>query len=116
MKVTISLKHLDHTPALDDRIREKSEQFSKYFQGTAAVNWVCWLHEAEHWAEVKIHAGHQDFFAKASTENSYKTLDKVVDRVERQLEKHKDQMKRLHRRKALSELAEETEGEVHAEY
>jgi ribosome-associated translation inhibitor RaiA len=37
-------------------------------------------------------------FAKGSADSLYKTLDKVVERAERQLEKHKDQQNRIHRK------------------
>jgi putative sigma-54 modulation protein len=90
MKLKISFKHLEHTPALDQRISEKSEHFKKYFHGNITVQWLCWVHNDEHWAEVKIHGPKFDFFAKASADNLYKSLDLVVEKVERQFEKRKD--------------------------
>ncbi len=98
MKLKISFKHLEHTPALDQRITEKSEHFEKYFHGNISVQWLCWVHNDEHWAEVKIHGPKFDFFAKASADNMYKSLDLVVEKVERQFEKQKDQMRnKLHK-------------------
>lgn len=98
MKLKITFKHLDHTPALDERIKGKSEKFEKYFQGNISVSWVCWVHEEKHWAEVKVHGPKFDFFAKASADNMYKSLDLVVDKMERQIEKQKDQMRnKLHK-------------------
>ncbi len=97
MKLKISFKHLDHTPALDQRIHEKSEKFEKYFQGNTNVQWFCWVHNNEHWAEIKVHGPKFDFFAKASADNMYKSLDLVVEKIERQLEKQKDQKRnKLH--------------------
>ena len=96
MKVKISCKHLEHSPWLDMKIQEKSERISKYLNGNVSVDWVCWTDEGSHWAEVKVHNGHEDFFAKASTESMYKTLDKVIHKLERQLEKQKDQRNRMH--------------------
>ena len=91
MKLKITFKHLDHTPALDERIKEKSEKFEKYFEGNVTCSWVCWVHGNEHWAEVKVHGPKFDFFAKASADNMYKSLDLVVEKMERQFEKVKDQ-------------------------
>lgn len=97
MKLKITFKHLDHTPALDERIREKSEKFEKYFQGNTSVQWFCWVHNDEHWAEIKVHGPKFDFFAKACADNMYKSLDLVVDKMERQVEKQKDQKRnKLH--------------------
>ena len=90
MKLKISFKHLEHTPSLDQRIQEKSQHFEKYFQGNTTVQWFCWVHNDEHWAEVKVHGPKFDFFAKASADNMYKSLDLVVEKMERQFEKQKD--------------------------
>ena len=98
MKLKITFKHLDHTPALDQRIKEKSEHFEKYFQGNLNVHWTCWVHNEEHFAEVKIHGPKFDFFAKGSADNMYKSLDIVVEKIERQFEKQKDLMRnKLHK-------------------
>jgi putative sigma-54 modulation protein len=91
MKLKISFKHLEHTPALDERIKEKSEKFEKYFQGNVTVQWVCWVEDNKHWAEIKVHGPKFDFFAKASSDNLYKCLDLVCEKIERQFEKQKDQ-------------------------
>jgi putative sigma-54 modulation protein len=93
MKLKITFKHLDHTPALDERIREKSDKFEKYFQGNTTVQWFCWVHNDEHWAEIKVHGPKFDFFAKACADNMYKSLDLVVEKMERQIEKQKDQLR-----------------------
>lgn len=89
MKLKISFKQLKHTEALDDRIKDKSEKFRKYFQSRIDVQWVCWVHEDEHWAEVKVFGPKFEFFAKASADNMYKSLDLVVEKIERQFEKQK---------------------------
>jgi putative sigma-54 modulation protein len=93
MKLKISFKHLDHTPALDQRITEKSEKFEKYFQGNTNIHWFCYVHNNEHWAEIKVHGPKFDFFAKASADNLYKSLDLVVEKMERQIDKQKDLMR-----------------------
>jgi putative sigma-54 modulation protein len=97
MKLTISFKHLEHTPALDQRIQEKSEKLAKYFEGNLSVHWICWVHQDKHWAEIKLHGPKFDFFAKASADNMYKALDLVIEKMERQMEKQKDlKRNRLH--------------------
>lgn len=90
MKLKISFKHLKHTPALDQRIQEKSEKLKKYFQGNTSVHWICWVQDDQHWAEIKVHGPKFDFFAKASADNMYKSLDLCVEKMERQIEKQKD--------------------------
>ncbi len=90
MKLKISFKHLKHTPALDERIKEKSEKLDKYFEGNTNVSWVCWVSGDEHWAEIKVHGPKFDFFAKACSENMYKSLDLCIEKMERQFDRQKD--------------------------
>jgi putative sigma-54 modulation protein len=97
MKLRITFKHLEHTPALDERIKEKSERFEKYFQGNVNIHWVCWVKGDKHWAEIKVHGPRFDFFAKACADNMYKSLDLAVEKMERQVEKQKELMRdKLH--------------------
>lgn len=90
MKLKISFKHLDHSASLDERIREKSEKLEKYFQGNIQIQWTCWVDESKQWAEIKVHGPKFDFFAKASSDSLYKSLDLAIDKIERQVEKKKD--------------------------
>lgn len=96
MNVTITFKHLEHTPALDERIREKSARFEKFFAGAFDVKWVCWTDEKGlHQAEVHLFGPHLECHAHGHAENLYKTLDIVADKVEKQLAK--DKQKRRNR-------------------
>lgn len=97
MKLKISFKHLKHTEALDERIKEKTEKLERYFQGNMNVQWVCWVKDDQHWAEMKVHGPKFDFFAKGFADNMYKALDIVVEKMERQIEKQKDMVRnKLH--------------------
>lgn len=97
MKLKVSFKNLEHTPALDQKIQEKSERFSKYFNGNVSLGWVCWTGDQGHWAEIKMVGPDFEFFAKASADNLYKCLDLVCNKLERQVEKKKDKIKnRIH--------------------
>ncbi len=86
MNVKTTFRHMEHTPALDEMIKHKSEKFSKWFGTQATVHWTCWIEDRNHFAEVKIHSGHKDYFAKASAEDLYKTFDLVVQKIHNQVE------------------------------
>lgn len=99
MKITIEFQHLEHTPALDDRIREKSEKLSKFFDGDAHVKWHCYVVEQDHHAEVSLLGLGKEIHAKAQADNLYKTIDKIMEKLERQLVKKKEKTKnRMHKK------------------
>lgn len=101
MKVTIEFLHLDHTESLDDRITEKSEKFEKYFDHEPKLNWTCFVKEGVHYSECTLKVSNQNFHAKAKSDSMYKTIDLVVDKIERQVVKKKEKVKnKMHRKKA----------------
>ncbi len=101
MKVTISFKNLKHTPALDSRIHEKSATLEKFFDGgDSRINWVCYVNDGVHHAEVKLHGLNHEYHATAKSDNLYKTFDLAVNKLEKQLSKQKQKTKnRIHKHK-----------------
>jgi len=98
MKITIAFQHLDHTPSLDERIREKSEKINKYFDGKMNLKWNCYVQDLNHFAEVTLFGPQFEYHAKAHSDNLYKTIDLAVDKIERQIIKRKEKTKnRIHR-------------------
>jgi putative sigma-54 modulation protein len=86
MDIQITFRHMEHTPALDELIREKSQKFSKRFGDQAQIKWVCWVDGNEQCGEVSVHSGHKEFFAKGATEDLYKTVDLVIQKIHNQME------------------------------
>jgi putative sigma-54 modulation protein len=85
MNITITFRHMEHTPALDQAIREKSEKFIKWFGNQTTVRWTCWVEGVDHYSEAVVHSGHQEYFAKAHAEDLYKTFDLVVHKIQNQI-------------------------------
>jgi putative sigma-54 modulation protein len=77
---------MEHTPALDTLIRDKSQKFSKWLGPDSQVKWVCWVDGKDQWSEVSIHSGHKEYFAKAQSEDLYKTVDLVIQKIHNQME------------------------------
>ena len=87
MNLNITFRHMDHTPALDNVIKDKSLKFEKWFGTSADVRWTCWKEGIDFCSEVSVHSGHQEFFAKAQDDDLYKTFDHVVNKIQNQAKK-----------------------------
>lgn len=85
MNVNITFRHMEHTPALDQMIREKSEKFTKWFGPGANVHWTCWMEGIDHCSEVTINSGAEKYFAKAHSDDLYKTFDLIVHKIQNQI-------------------------------
>lgn len=94
MKIVSSFKHLEHTPALDQKIQEKSERLSKYLDGNFEVHWTCSVRDdGAQLAEIKLVGPSIDYHASAHSDRLYKSLDLVINKIERQIQKKKDKWK-----------------------
>ena len=85
MNVNITFRHMDHTPALDQMIREKSEKFGKWFGDNSNIHWTCWMDGVDHCSEVTVNSGNEKYFAKAHSDDLYKTFDLVVQKIQNQM-------------------------------
>jgi putative sigma-54 modulation protein len=88
MSIQVAFKNIDHTPALDQNIQERTEKIKAMFPESVSVNWLCWVEAKRHYSEVIISGipGPQ-IKARAGSDNLYKTFDAVVKKVETQLRK-----------------------------
>jgi putative sigma-54 modulation protein len=85
MNVNITFRHMEHTPALDKIIHEKSDKFLKWFGPGVDVLWICWIEGVDHCSEVSIAAGNDKYFAKAHSDDLYKTIDLVIHKIQNQI-------------------------------
>lgn len=104
MKVTITFLHLEHTQALDDRIHEKSAKLKKFIDGEINLKWSCYVKEGNHYAEVDLSGPTFHYHATGHTDSLYKTIDIVVDKLEKQLQKKKGKWKNSKHRQAVREM------------
>jgi putative sigma-54 modulation protein len=88
MNLDISFRHLEHTEAIDDKIRAKLDRVSKKFSGNAHFKWTSWIEHNEHISTLHANDNGKEFFVKASSDNLYKTIDQVIHKMESQLEHH----------------------------
>jgi putative sigma-54 modulation protein len=93
MKLNINFNHLESTPAITAKIESKSSKLKKFFDGGFDVNWTCSVDKSGHTSKIHINYKGLSVNADSTKDDLYKTFDDVIHKVERQLEKHKAQMK-----------------------
>lgn len=98
MKIVSTFRHLEHTPALDQKIEEKSLKLKKYFDGNLEVFWTCSVREdGAHLAEIKLLGPKFEFHASGNSDSLYKSLDLAISKVEKQVHKVKEKRReRIH--------------------
>lgn len=94
MELNISYRHLEPSEAVSAKISEKVAHLNKYFHGKLKVDWVCSVDgHHQHRSEVNVHYGSNNFHAHAVDKNLYHSLDLVLHKLERQIQKKNEKLK-----------------------
>ena len=97
MNLTISGHHLEVTPAIREYVQSKLERILRHFDHVidiAVILTVDKLREKEkrQKAEINIHLSGKDLHAESVDGNLYAAIDMLIDKLDRQVIKHKDKV------------------------
>ena len=97
MNLKISGHHLEVTPALREYVRSKLERITRHFDQVVDVNVLLTVEnlkekERRQKAEVNLHVKGKDIFMEHSHEDLYAAVDQLMDKLDRQVCKHKDRI------------------------
>jgi putative sigma-54 modulation protein len=91
---------MEATDAMKEMVREKVAKAKKFIQGPMEANVVLSVEKYLHSCDVTINAGGQIYKGHEETDDMYTSIDKVMDKIERQIDKSKGRM-RANRSSAL---------------
>jgi putative sigma-54 modulation protein len=91
MNITITFRHMDATDAVKGYATEKVARLQRFLRGPMKAQvTLCCQQDRLHSVEVDIHAGHAHFHAHETSEDMYASIDKVADKIERQIRSAKE--------------------------
>ena len=101
MNLTISGHHLDVTPALREHVLSKLERVTRHFDQVVDINVLLSVEklkekERRQKAEVTLHVKGKDIFIEQCHEDMYAAIDQLMDKLERQVCRHKDKVQDHH--------------------
>jgi putative sigma-54 modulation protein len=94
MQLNITFRHVDPSDALKAYATEKVDRLKKYFDGLVEGHVILSLEKIRHFAEVTLQANGVRVNAKEETADFYTAVDNVVEKLERQLVRYKEKLKR----------------------
>lgn len=89
MQVTITARRMDLTDALREYAEQKVRRITKYLDNIIEAQVILTVEKYRHIAEVTIQANGIKINGEEETDDMYSAIDKVMDKIERQLRKHK---------------------------
>jgi len=95
MNLTISGHHVEVTPALRSYVTNKLDRITRHFDQVVDVKVLLTVEKRQR-AECNIHVKGSDMFAECSHEDLYAAVDELVDKLDRQVVRHKDKLQDHH--------------------
>jgi putative sigma-54 modulation protein len=101
MNLTISGHHLEVTPALRSYVTSKLDRISRHFDQVVDVKVILTVEkqrekERRQRAECNIHVKGNDLFAESAHADLYAAVDDLVDKLDRQVNRHKTKIQDHH--------------------
>ena len=95
MQITLSGRHMDITPAIREYMETKAAKLPRYYDRIQSITGT--IDQRDHRIfQVEMHAevDHADpFVATDESDDLYKSIDAVVNKLERQLTDHKEKLR-----------------------
>ena len=92
MKLRITGRHMDVTPALRSYVETRFSRLDRYGLKVGSLQIVLGVEKLQHKAEVTGAVSGKRVQAKTSTSEMYATIDALVDRVDAQFRKWKERL------------------------
>ena len=90
MNLHISGHHVDVTPAMRDYVTSKFTRITRHFDHVIDVNVILSVDKLKHKVEANVHLSGKDIFVECDDANMYAAIDALVDKLDRQILKHKE--------------------------
>jgi putative sigma-54 modulation protein len=92
MQLTVTGHHVDVSPALREYVDTKLAKLQRHFDHLTDVHCVLTVEKMAHKAEATTQLSGGTIHADAVEENMYAAIDGLVDKLDRQVKKHKEKI------------------------
>jgi putative sigma-54 modulation protein len=90
MQISFTGHQIEITSALREFATEKFERLQRHFERITSANVVFTVNNLDHVAEATIRVPGESLHASSKATDMYSAIDALVDKLDRQLKKHKE--------------------------
>ncbi|MEN9725996.1 MAG: ribosome-associated translation inhibitor RaiA [Pseudomonadota bacterium] len=98
MQINITGHHIELSPALNDYIKTKMQRVQRHFDHMVDAHFVLGQERQLCKAEATVHVTGATLHAMSEHEDMYAAIDLMLDKLDRQVTKHKEKMTDHHAR------------------
>ena len=109
MNLNMTGHHLEITPSIRDYVSAKMIRINRHFDHVIDVNMILTVEKLRQKIEANVHLSGKDIFVESESPDMYAAIDLLVDKLDRQIIKHKEKVKNKHDISALKRIPTETE-------
>jgi putative sigma-54 modulation protein len=92
MNLQLTGHHLEITPSIRGYVTSKLERITRHFDNVIDVNVILSVDKLQQRIEANVHVRGRDIFCESIDENMYAAIDNLVDKLDRQIIKHKEKI------------------------
>ena len=93
MQVNLTGHHVDITDALRAYVDEKIARLERHFDHVTNVHVILSVEKLHKKAEATVHVSGADVFADSVHQDMYAAIDGLIDKLDRQVLRHKEKLK-----------------------
>jgi len=92
MQINITGHHVEVTPALRAYVTEKMQRIARHFDQVNSIKVILNVEKLQQQAEATVNANGRTIFAAESAMDMYASIDKLVDKLDKQVRRYKDRI------------------------
>lgn len=97
MQINVTGQQLDITDSIRDYVTTKMAKLERHIDTVTNAHVILSVEKLRQKAEATIHINGANLFAEAEDENLYAAIDALIDKLDRQVKKHKEKRSDHHR-------------------
>lgn len=97
MQISVTGHHVDITESLKDYVDNKFARLERHFEHITNIHVILTVEKERQKAEATVHVNRGNLFADNEQDDMYAAIDGLIDKLDRQLVKHKEKLTDHHR-------------------
>lgn len=100
MQLSVTGHHVDVTPALRKYVDSKLARLERHFDNVSDIHCILTVEKLSHKAEATVNLNGGTIHADAVAQDMYAAVDSLIDKLDRQVKKHKEKLTDHHARES----------------
>lgn len=89
MQINISGRHIEITDALRDFVNNKFNRFQRHYDNITDIQVTLSVEKQRQIVDANVHIAGAEIHAQAESEDMYASIDLLIDKLDRQMQKQK---------------------------